>query len=130
MELEEAERTYRKILGMLVCAIASGEKFVTAYHFIRPATARDLARLERNITGLVREVLRSVFKLKPRQIPKFYLDLQNGVWKDDGDNTVTVTLDFGKLLPGERPPEIAEACARIMAQYDRDETQPADCSQG
>jgi hypothetical protein len=55
--------------------------------------------------------------MKPREIPDFYMDLQNGVWKDDGDNTVTVHLDCGKLFPGERPPELLDAARQMMDRY-------------
>lgn len=116
--MSDLEETVTKFHCMLVCSIAEGSELKIAYHFNKPPTARDLARLETSINRLVRGVLRHDFMLKPRQLPKLFLDLQNGTWKDDGDNSVTITLDFGKLLPGERPPEVLEAARKMMERYE------------
>ena len=119
------ERAIHKIQTMLVCAIASGTSLTWTYGFIKPATARDLAAIEKAITGWVRTTLRQVFKLKPKEIPKFYLDLSKGKFVDDGDNTVTITLDFGKLLPGERPPETLRLARELMDRYREPGEEPA-----
>jgi hypothetical protein len=125
-DTEEAMETVNRIHRMLVCAIVMGTEIKIAYDdFKEPATIQDLARIDKAVTRLVRDVLRTTFKLKPAQIPKMRLSLPDSKFVDDGDNTVTVTLDFGKILPGERPPELLALCKKTFPELVADDGAPA-----
>jgi len=116
-EVTEGEviATAWKIERMLAAAMLKGSTFTCTYNFKEAPTVRDLAEVEKVINGLVRGTLGRTFKSKAR-MPKFFLDLEKGTWIDDGDHTLTVTLDFAKLLPFERGAEHLELAAQLLAK--------------
>lgn len=118
-------RELLKLQLMLACAIARGGQLTLTNEFKARPRMRDLVKMERSINQWLRETLRHYFKLKPAQIPRFYMDVMQASRIDDGDDkTVRVTLDFAKLLPCERAPEVVAACERIMAQFEETEDAP------
>lgn len=110
----------RRLQGMLTFAIATGTELKFSYDFINPATIQGLAAIEKAVTGWIDATLKEDFKLDRKQIPKLQFNLQECKHVDDGDNTVTVLLDFGKILPGERPPEVMEAARLMMERLETD----------
>lgn len=101
-----------RLTRTLLYAFATAGKVSFAYGFKRPPRLADLARIERHITTLVSGFVRDFGVKLPRKW--LYLDPARMEHEDDGDNTVTITVDFGELVPGERPAEMVEAAKRLL----------------
>lgn len=120
-EEREVFATADKVHRMLVHAIGTGSKFTVKYDFKHRPTLTDLAGIEKNLNYWIVDTLRHMGAAIPRR-RLFHFTMLD--WKDDGDNTVTIHLDFAVLLPFERTPAILAACERLLSKDD--EPQPEE----
>jgi hypothetical protein len=121
----EVIRVVNRIQAMLLHAIVTGRKLRIAYKFTRPATLQDLAKIEKALAGWIRGSVRRITKLKSNEIPDFRFDIRKAKYVDGGDHTVTVTLDFRRLLPGKRPAALIAAADAMMEKLDAELEVPA-----
>lgn len=115
---EKAAEVYR----LLLYGIGTGGKLEIRYGFTRPATVGDIARIEKSLDRLLRDVLGTIGPKPRRRL--FTLPLNKMRHKDDGDHTVTLTLDFAQLIPGERTPEVVEAARSLYGESAAKPRQP------
>lgn len=107
---DEAEAIYSMFLG----GILAGREITGRFTFPKPPSAADLARVEKTVNGVITCVLRNDLGVRvPHRA--FRLDIRQLKIVDDGDdNGVTIRLDFGQLLPWDRPPEMVEAGLQLL----------------
>lgn len=98
-----AEQTARDIALAVYRALRFERQITFIYTFADGYlySASDLAKIEKDITGLVRLLLNQVgFNLK--RTWKLKLNVAEMKHAEDGDNSVSVHLDFAKIVPGFR----------------------------